>query len=60
MQDEHEASYTSYSSAEATLRRIVILTIARNLRAVYNEGMQLPPELQAFMQQLDEQQEQDQ
>ena len=54
MQDEHESSYTSYSSAEATLRRIVILKIARNLRAVYNEGMQLPPQLQAFLQQLDE------
>jgi hypothetical protein len=58
MQDEHESSYTSY--AEARLRRIVILKITRNLRAVYNEGMQLSPPLQAFLQQLDEQQEQNQ
>jgi hypothetical protein len=60
MQDEHESSYTSYSSAAATSRRIVILKIARNLRAVYSEGMQLPPELQAFLRQFEEQQERDQ
>jgi hypothetical protein len=60
MRDEHESSYASYSYAEATLRRIVNLKIARNLRAVYNEEMQVTPELQAFLQQLDEQQEQDQ